>query len=259
MPKLAETSVLGLVTAEPSNSQGKQRAAQEGLKTRGYISPTSLPASVFKPYITARPVQPADIDYTMLRSWTEFCEVHHRKTCTRLENTQIPRLRLIDCETRKVIEEPCGLNKRRYAVMSYVWGLSDKDPTRYKVCPNTGTLPDALPAVIRDAMKVVLELKLHYLWVDRYCIVQDDEADVLKHMEIMDLIYNHAYVTIVAAAGKDSSYGLPGVSVPKLKQPVVRIGNDTLVCTLPDPQAAINESIWMTRGWVSPVSNSQSL
>jgi len=45
----------------------------------------------------------------------------------------------------------------------------------------------------------------------RYCIQEDDALD--KHVQIrnMDTIYANAFWTIVAAAGDNSDYGLPGV------------------------------------------------
>jgi hypothetical protein len=60
--------------------------------------------------------------------------------------------------------------------------------------------------------------------VDALCIVQDDEQS--KHIEMsrMDQIYRNAYLTIIAAAGKDANAGLPGVSSlrPRMtKQPLI--------------------------------------
>ena len=40
--------------------------------------------------------------------------------------------------------------------------------------------PDTTPRVITDAMTATVELGWQYLWVDRYCIDQNDEA---KHIE----------------------------------------------------------------------------
>ncbi|TFK33577.1 heterokaryon incompatibility protein-domain-containing protein [Crucibulum laeve] len=71
---------------------------------------------------------------------------------------------------------------------------------------------DRIPMTIRDAMQVVREIGLQYLWVDCLCIVQDDEtgskADAIAKM---DVVYGGAFVTIMAASGKDANSGLPGV------------------------------------------------
>jgi hypothetical protein len=68
-----------------------------------------------------------------------------------------------------------------------------------------------IPRTILDAMRLVESLGERYLWVDSLCIIQDDE--VFKYEEVNDMasIYVNACVTIVAARGKDSNFGLRGV------------------------------------------------
>ena len=66
----------------------------------------------------------------------------------------------------------------------------------------------------------------------------------------MHLIYQLAHVTIIAAAGSGSHYGLPGVSTtPRRPQPCARVGKYLLVSTLPDPRRDIKASTWMQRAW----------
>lgn len=71
-------------------------------------------------------------------------------------------------------------------------------------------LPILLPLTIEDALIVVKELRLRYLWIDRYCIPQGGKE---KHDQVqnMDQIYRDAEVTIIALAGNNPSFGLPGV------------------------------------------------
>lgn len=60
-------------------------------------------------------------------------------------------------------------------------------------------------------MIVVPNLGERYLWVDQYCIDQNDADD--KHAQIgnMAAIFEGAYATIVAFSATDSASGLPGV------------------------------------------------
>jgi hypothetical protein len=81
-------------------------------------------------------------------------------------------------------------------------------------------------------MKVTKQLGYRYLWVDMFCIDLDPTT---KHNQIarMDIFYRCADVTIIAAAGKDANYGLPGVSkARKNRQSRVTIGDATFVSTL---------------------------
>jgi hypothetical protein len=79
---------------------------------------------------------------------------------------------------------------------------------------------------------------------------QSNEQKKQQQISQMDLIYFNAEVTIIAAAGEDASFGLPGVNkATRLYQPNPRIGDFHLASTLPHPRAMIESSKWSTRGW----------
>jgi len=68
-----------------------------------------------------------------------------------------------------------------------------------------------MPLVIEEAMMVCIKLNQKYLWVDRLCIVQDDETS--KHYDIkhMSAIFHNATVTIIAADSKTADSGIRGI------------------------------------------------
>ncbi|KAF7889563.1 uncharacterized protein EAF02_001978 [Botrytis sinoallii] len=100
--------------------------------------------------------------------------------------------------------------------------------------------------VIKNTIEVTLKLGLRFIWVDRYCIRQDDPE---KHRLIlsMDEVYAKAYITIIAATGKTAAGGLPGIStIPRLATET-QIG----VCTLLELPSILNftrSSTWIQRG-----------
>ncbi|PMD33032.1 hypothetical protein L207DRAFT_518386 [Hyaloscypha variabilis F] len=100
-------------------------------------------------------------------------------------------------------------------------------------------------------MKVTKKLRYRFLWVDRYCIRQDDPADKARQIPLMGLIYGLAEVTLIGAAGTDPSYGLPGVGRRHRKpQPRATVaGGRTLLWDLGDPKELIEKAVWSTRGW----------
>ncbi|KAF5873132.1 putative tol protein [Botrytis fragariae] len=105
-----------------------------------------------------------------------------------------------------------------------------------------------VPAVIKDAIEVSLKLGLRFIWVDRYCIRQDDPE---KHRLIlsMDEVYAKTCITIIAAAGKTAADGLPGISnIPRLAQTETHIGGSTLL-ELPSILNSTRSSTWTQRGW----------
>jgi hypothetical protein len=60
-----------------------------------------------------------------------------------------------------------------------------------------------LPDTIEDAITVTRNLGFQYLWIDRYCIDQQNEKEASAQIRQMDLVYKNAEITIIAAAGKD--------------------------------------------------------
>ena len=60
-------------------------------------------------------------------------------------------------------------------------------------------------------MQLVAQLEERYLWVDRLCIIQDDEAQSGRQIRAMAFIYHQAYVTIIVAAAWDCNEGFSGI------------------------------------------------
>jgi len=106
------------------------------------------------------------------------------------------------------------------------------------------------PLLIRNCIQLVLKLGLGYLWVDRYCIDQSSYADKHDQIQKMDIIYANANLTILAAAGKDPSFGLPGFGGRSRKQQAqLQVGNHLIAATLPETQHSLSKTKRATRAW----------
>ncbi|CAI9627456.1 unnamed protein product [Alternaria burnsii] len=133
----------------------------------------------------------------------------------------------------------------QYVALSYVWG-----GLVFKTDSTSGLLPSMLPCTIEDSIKATLLLGYRYLWVDAFCINQDDAEDKHHQIQQMDLIYTSAMLTLIAAAGNDPSYGLPGISnARKLRYLETAIGNVSISFTPKAVYDAVADSPWFTRGW----------
>lgn len=91
-----------------------------------------------------------------------------------------------------------------------------------------GSLDDAwdgLPRTIQDAITLVQRLGARYLWVDALCLLQNDSADLDRGVNVMDLIYEQAWLTIIAGHGHNANTGLPRVrqGSKKASQNIVQI------------------------------------
>ena len=205
---------------------------------------SAVPKDIASDSFSVRKLRASNLDYSVFRSWIDYCKNHHRSDCKESATGTVPSMRLINC-----LSVPPRLEHARkqctYCALSYVWGDNNEADIR---CPFP-TLPTKLPRVVEDAVNVTIKLGGRYLWVDRYCIPESKKA---KHKQIdrMDLMYSGAEVTIVYAAGQDASYGLPGAGrTPRHQQPFVKIGEDTYVSMMKDPIDQIKRSKWWERAW----------
>lgn len=183
---------------------------------------------------------PALVDFKLLQKWLKSSE---REEDLIGEANPIRNLMVIDCESREIIKAPSA----KYVALSYVWGQQKQKEGELEEIEGRLYLKRPLEKTIEDALSVTKQLSLRYLWVDRYCIPQND----LKYqISKMHEIYGGAHVTIIAAAGNGPQHGLPGVDqTRRIRPPPVTIGSRTLLATFPSPKLLVEESKWHSRGW----------
>ena len=169
-------------------------------------------------------------------------------------------LRLVDVRDNLIFEaHNLRLADFDFVALSYTWGTTE---TAKLVKANRSVLQQPaslsrllLPRTIIDSMELVRMLGLRYLWVDALCIVQDDLDDKSYQIEKMATIYMSAFLSIQAAAGKDSNTGLPGLGSS------MRLYNQREVVVEPPSEASTGLSVvntmrsypaewdeWFTRG-----------
>ena len=202
----------------------------------------------------ARNLQPIArlIDYRVVREWIDSCvHTHQCRTVDRGKNLRysysVPGLKVIDCEHRLIRDLPATAS---YVTLSYVWG-NPKDQSVGQArleSPAPELLPQDLPATIEDAIKVTLALGHDYLWVDRYCLNKSSE-DFHAQLRQMGKIYAGSALTIIAAAGSDGSYGLPGVSRQRVVNRPFQFGRRILCSTPLFSRETLESTTWSSRGW----------
>ncbi|KAF2993872.1 hypothetical protein E8E13_001515 [Curvularia kusanoi] len=129
---------------------------------------------------------------------------------------------IIDVES--VLGNAGDNQKQRYLALSYVW---PKTPGASSLCLDIATLirlttpgslqnlstHEQIPAVIQHAIAFTIKLRERYLWVDRFCIVQDG-PNLDSQIGHMDGIYGEAYLTIVAAGPDSMDHEWPSFKFP---------------------------------------------
>lgn len=163
-------------------------------------------------------LDPKWINLDVLHIWINQCTYGHDKCMNPLYDGGRPDL-LIDVVDLKLVRSQDLSNDIRYFALSYVWGgaktseLNKSTLEPYKI-PRAFVAENRdifIPKTIRQSMQLVAFLGERYLWVDRLCIVQDDDTHLDHQIRIMASIYHQAHVTIVAAAGWDCDAGFRGI------------------------------------------------
>ncbi|KAK5658164.1 hypothetical protein OQA88_2137 [Cercophora sp. LCS_1] len=88
-------------------------------------------------------------------------------------------------------------------------------------------------------MTLVRGLNLRYLWVDLLCLSQDYQVDLERGVKAMDRIYEQAWLTVIAADGKNANAGLPGI-------PGIETDNREERPALHEIKAGIHLGVFMT-------------
>lgn len=191
---------------------------------------------------------PPDINFNNLRKMMMYCSEAHGQSCCAPSTSPVKGLKLINCKTRKIVSSVKG---KRYATLSYVWGREEEKSD--KPLDVSEKAQQTFEQLIEDALLVTMEMGLEYLWVDRYCIDQEDPE---KHAQIrqMDLIYQQSDLTIAAAAGEGPGYGLPGMSRTRELTPCYLIGDVMLLrdgFSTGDAHITrmTRSSKWVSRAW----------
>ncbi|KAF2812976.1 HET-domain-containing protein [Mytilinidion resinicola] len=192
------------------------------------------------------------VSWRRLKLALDECEEHH-VLCRRDNGAVLPKnFRVIDVRRRCVVET----RNDPFVALSYVWGSANY-PSFLTATRDTiqammkhGGLPERhVPRTIEDAMLVCEQLGEQFLWVDRLCILQDDEEDKKRQIDTMGGIYSAANFVIIAAYGDNMDYGLSGVRVAREKfQHSVDIYGYRFTNILRERQ---NDplAVWYTRGW----------
>ncbi|KAK7221345.1 hypothetical protein V2G26_009348 [Clonostachys chloroleuca] len=241
--KGAQESAMLVVTPKASSNDKKNVPTVSPANDAGYVVvyPNGTAPGLFRPHTV-----PESFDSEKTRKWLQNCRDSHGSGCRGSSET-VAAMKLIDCETLKII---LATDSMTWVTLSYVWGTQEEVVSNNHSSLPPLQLPSPIPQLISDSIAVVKSLGYRYLWVDNYCIDQQNELEKVDHINKMDLIYGGAEFTIVAASGTSEDQCLPGIGPTKRsKQQVVELPGFKILSTGPDPTASIAKSKWWTRGW----------
>ncbi|KAH7393597.1 heterokaryon incompatibility protein-domain-containing protein, partial [Cadophora sp. MPI-SDFR-AT-0126] len=200
----------------------------------------------------------------IIRNWLDACNTKHSGHCsTPIKQAEglaasVP-LWLIDVENECLVSAP---RDAKYMALSYVWGysisqISSTTTADLKKLQEKGSLTREgidVPKTIGQVMKLASRIHIPFLWVDKFCIVQDDPSKQAQ-FDSMAAIYAGAYLTVVDAEGECADDGIDALDDESSASSI----SDELQFL--SPGQARNEIIqkssmirakedsWSTRGW----------
>jgi hypothetical protein len=163
------------------------------------------------------PVSSPQIDLARVKQWLRMCLANHQASCNaplKSDSTRLTNLRVIDVIEKCVVEVQLPI---LYCALSYVWGgvpnirLTTSNKHALSQPGSLKNIWRRLPKTIKDAIRLVEGIEERFLWVDALCLVQNDPVDVQHGLDVMDLVYERATMTIVAACCAHADHGLSGV------------------------------------------------
>ena len=115
-----------------------------------------------------------------------------------------------------------------------------------------------VPKSLRDALKVAAKLKVHYLWIDSLCIIQDSTEDWQREAILMSDMYTNSWCNIAATKALDGRDGcFAERTLLDISQCVIEAKWDlqpsqTNVCWIPDIwDYAVDNQKLLQRTWVT--------
>ncbi|KXH49632.1 hypothetical protein CSAL01_10564 [Colletotrichum salicis] len=137
------------------------------------------------------------LELTLSTVWIDGCEILHGHHCVTkyksIDNLPIG-FRVIDVRGMKIVKPSRPV---RFVALSYMWEASEAsghaqlETTNAEDLEAPGSLESVkLPRIILDAISLCRDLGEGYLWVDRLCIVQDDERSKPDQIDVDASLWN---------------------------------------------------------------------
>ncbi|KAF5718556.1 hypothetical protein FMUND_5137 [Fusarium mundagurra] len=201
------------------------------------------------------------VDTSRILRWISSCEQLHGSKCAMPANLPFAEaypglrvLRLLDIEDHCIVERTC---LEKYIALSYVWGgvsyfrLTKANRTALLMPDSLRKVFEMLPNTVKDAINLASRLDCRYLWVDALCLLQNDREDLELGVNVMDLVYERAWLTVAAACGHDANARLLGV------QEGTRDGSSNAFEIVPgvymgvvaDLDGLLERSVYHSRAW----------
>ena len=158
---------------------------------------------------------------------------------------------------RTTSDAPAVLPGVKYIALSYAWGEGERVVTTKENIKSHGQrIPTGnLPRTFADAFEATRRLGYQYIWVDAFCIAQNDKDDLSSELPHMGDIYRFAVFTIFAESAANAGAGLFQIRDPYLYRPCtldikITTEHGTTAETLTLTTKCTGPNYLKPRGWI---------
>ncbi|CZR69448.1 uncharacterized protein PAC_19348 [Phialocephala subalpina] len=156
----------------------------------------------------------------IVKEWLERCTTTHQECSKGRHSDPLFPTRILRIgkkgDNQVHLVEPNG-QRGKYVALSHCWGKERNFTTTLETLQSRkdGILISELPKTFQDAIKVVHEIGLQYLWIDSLCIIQDSQQDWEVESARMSYVYSNSHVTLAASRAVSDAQGFLQARTPE--------------------------------------------
>lgn len=166
--------------------------------------------------------------------------------------------RLIDIQENRIVHFPLKVHVD-YCALSYMWDDNERYSTgNFHVLTKANLAQAQTPGgfsqftlvpLLVDIISLCKVLGQRYIWVDRFCIVQDDVMNKASQVQSMDRVYSEAQFTICLAINTKIGSRVPGYKVARTFDSAKNYFTSPLFNPTRCNDCFIDGTLWSSRCW----------
>ncbi|KAI1138025.1 HET-domain-containing protein [Hypoxylon sp. FL0543] len=170
-------------------------------------------SETFNPWEDLPPDTGCASNLEQAKNWIRECNESHDRCKEDLLSGYLPT-RVLDVSAEKdrvFVAEGDACRKVPYVALSHCWGDFMPIKTTASSLPvfqTEGICLESLPKTFRQAVFITRLLGCSYLWIDSFCIIQDNREDWAKEAPRMADVYRNSHLTLAAMSAANCTEGL---------------------------------------------------
>lgn len=152
--------------------------------------------------------------WNLIDRWMGECTQNHVRCNATIPERWFPSrvldVGISDEDLIRLVHRNDVFSGQPYATLSHCWGKDHLMPIM--MVSNIhyfqeGVNSSYFTTTFLDAFSITRKLGLRYLWIDAFCIIQEDVSDWIDEASLMSLVYRYCFLNIAATGSQNSAEG----------------------------------------------------